>query len=164
VFGAMLVESVLTKGGLMSKIKKIYVASSWANVHQHAVVIWLRKQYEVYDFRENPAFDEFSLDSQDLVRPHEHEKIPEEALQRAFDEDMEALDECHAVVLVNPCGISSHMELAWAIGRGKPGFILYTPTRPELMARMAYQPCPNITELLEKISITEVFDDHDYTF
>ncbi len=142
----------------MSNIKKIYVASSWSNELQPMIVELLRTlQYEVYDFRENPAFDE-------SVRPDEHAEIPEEALQRAFEKDMFELDECDAVVLVNPCGISAHMELAYAIGSRKPGFVLYQPTRPELMTRMAYQPCPNTKELVEKISLTEVFDDHDYTF
>ena len=145
----------------MSKIKKIYVASSWGNHFQPDIVKLLRVlDYEVYDFRENPAFEEFSLHSQDLIRPHEHSKIPEEALDRAFQKDMEALDWCDAVVLVNPCGISAHMELAYAIGSRKPGFVLYQPTRPELMTRMAYQPCPNTKELLEKIFITGVNYDN----
>lgn len=150
----------------MPKIRKIYVASSWNNDLQPHVVGVLRQWgYEVYDFRENPAFDELSLHPQDLVRPEEHHKIPEEALQRAFEKDMEALDWCDAVVLVNLCGISAHMELAYAIGKGKADFIIYQPHRPELMTRMACQPCPSVEELLEKISLEEVFDDrHDHTF
>lgn len=150
----------------MSKIKKIYVASSWNNdLQPHIVGVLRQRGYEVYDFRENPAFNELSLHPQDLIRPEEHHKIPEEALQRAFEKDMEALDWCDAVVLVNLCGISAHMELAYAIGKGKPGFIVYQPHRSELMTRMACQPCPNVEELLVKISLEEVFDDrHDHTF
>ncbi len=149
----------------MSNIKNIYVASSWNNdLQPHIVGVLRQAGYGVYDFRDNPAFEELSLHPQDLVRPEEHHKIPEEALQRAFDKDMEALDWCDAVVLVNLCGISAHMELAYAVGKGKPGFIIYQPHRPELMTRMAHQPCPNVGELLYKLSITEVFDDHDYTF
>ncbi len=111
---------------------KIYVASSWNNVDQPVVVLTLRGAgHEVYDFRNNPVFEDWS------ESPRTLDDASEEEQSVAFAEDMKALNWCEAVVLVNPCGISSHMELAHAIGAGKFGYILYPEKKPELMTRMA---------------------------
>lgn len=41
-----------------------------------------------------------------------------------FDFDRRHLEAASAVVLVAPAGKSAHLELGWALGQGKPGFVL----------------------------------------
>lgn len=57
------------------------------------------------------------------------------AAQHVFKFDKEHLDRCDAVVLALPAGKSGHLELGYAIGRGKAGFILYDkePERYDVM-------------------------------
>jgi len=134
----------------------IYVASSWRNKHHGAVVFALRGDgYDVYDFRNPEASTGFHWSEIDP----EWEKwdtvnfrlfLMEHPLAKSgFEIDMEALKKSDAVVLVLPCGRSSHLELGWAIGAGKPGFIYQPKTEqmePELMYRMATI-CTDFSEL-----------------
>ena len=61
-------------------------------------------------------------------------------VQTAFWFDFERLEQADLVVLVMPCGRSGHLELGWALGKGKPGYILFPdgePERYDLMTNMA---------------------------
>ncbi len=123
----------------------IYVASSWRNPRQPDVVKVLRgDDHVVYDFR-NPApgdhgfqWDDVgpdweSWDAEEFVEALSH-PIPEEA----FRKDMAAIDCADIVVMVMPCGHSSHLELGYAAGRGKTTAILLSESgRMELMYKMA---------------------------
>jgi hypothetical protein len=120
---------------------KIYVASSWRNPHQPAVVAALRDaSHQVYDFR-NPAPDasgfewsavdpnwrSWSLD--DFRRG-----LRSDAARKGFAHDMRGLEWCDACVLVLPSGRSAHLEAGWCSGRGKRVFV-YAPEfdGPDLM-------------------------------
>src|ERR1700679_1549583 len=46
------------------------------------------------------------------------------AARHVFSFDYKHLDEATDVVLVTPAGKGGHLELGWAIGRGKKGYIL----------------------------------------
>lgn len=61
------------------------------------------------------------------------------AAEHCFEFDKKHLERCDAVVLVMPAGKSGHLELGWALGRGKKGFILFDqePERYDLMLRFA---------------------------
>lgn len=99
-------------------MKKIYVASSWRNSHQPAVVQALRADgHDVYDFR-NPA-----------------------------------PGDCDCCVLVLPCGRSAHLELGYAIGAGKPTFILLAEGEPELMYKMSPYLCADMDELKRMVRL-----------
>lgn len=56
-----------------------------------------------------------------------------------FNYDLRHLKEADMVVMVLPCGKSGHLELGWAIGQGKPGYILFDkePERYDVMYRFA---------------------------
>lgn len=56
-----------------------------------------------------------------------------------FEWDKKHLDSSDFVVLVLPCGRSGHMELGYAIGIGKPAFVLYDgdPDRWDVMYQFA---------------------------
>ena len=125
---------------------KIYVATSWRNERQPAIVAMLRADgHEVYDFR-NPAPGDhgFHWDAIDPVwqqwGPAEYVQALEHPVAEAgFDKDMGALSQADAVVLVLPCGKSAHLEAGWAVGAGKRLFILLEPedrVEPELMYKM----------------------------
>lgn len=52
------------------------------------------------------------------------EALKDRAAQHIFEWDKEHLDEADAVVLVLPAGKSGHLELGYAVGSGKVGYIL----------------------------------------
>jgi hypothetical protein len=125
---------------------RVYVASSWRNEIQPAVVQALREDgHEVYDFRSPaPGDDGFSW-RQLGGRPREEwdadyyasTVLDHPVAARGFELDMAALRACSACVLVLPCGRSAHLELGWAAGQGRLS-VVYMPKldEPELMARM----------------------------
>lgn len=120
---------------------KIYVASSWRNLVQPAVVLALRKcGHEVYDFR-SPAPGNAGF-SWKTIDPEWQKWTPEqyrEALRHPIARDGYALDitalrECEACVLVLPSGRSASWEFGYAMGQGKQGYVLSLENcEPELM-------------------------------
>ena len=58
--------------------------------------------------------------------------------ERGYRRDWEAMQRADAFVLVSPSGRSSHLEMGWAIGAGKPACLFLTePQEAELMYKMA---------------------------
>ena len=120
---------------------KIYVASSWRNMLQPAIVTMLRRcGHEVYDFR-NPEPGESGFNWRE-IDPNWQQWTPaqyREALQHpialaGFKLDMDALQSCDACVLVLPSGRSASFEFGWAISAGKKGaVVMFEPCEPELM-------------------------------
>ncbi len=124
---------------------KIYVASSWRNPLQPGIVLALtRCGHEVYDFRKPaPGVSGFAWSD---IDPGWEAWTPEayrEALKHpiaveGYRRDIEALRACDAVVFVLPCGRSASWEFGYAMGQGKPGYVLQLgPQEPELMFREA---------------------------
>lgn len=106
---------------------KIHIASSWKN---QKAVLALAEYLERYGF-EVDAFcratdnryafhwsefvdDEFELMNYDAVS-----FIADPKVQRAFKEDKRWLDWSDCVVMLMPCGRSSHLEAGYAKGQGK---------------------------------------------
>ena len=84
--------------------------SEWYTPGAEADVKW--RDYEIalgYDYRTA------------LKRP---------AAVNTFTFDKRHIDECDTFLMVLPCGKSAHMELGYAIGKGKRG-IIYMPNEPE---------------------------------
>jgi hypothetical protein len=122
---------------------KIYVASSWRNLLQPAIVSMLRNfGHEVYDFRNpKPGADGFNWREIDPNwqnwTPREYAAALEHPIAKAgFDLDMDALRECDACALVLPSGRSASFEFGWAVGNGKRGaVVMFESCEPELMYR-----------------------------
>lgn len=140
----------------MAAKKKIYVASSWRNLLQPAIVVMLRRcGHEVYDFR-NPAPGSNGFNWREIDpnwqqwTPDEYRKALEHPIAKAgFDLDMNALRQCEACVLVLPSGRSASFEFGWAIGNGKEGaVVMLEACEPELM----YRGQPILTKM------NEIFD------
>lgn len=145
----------------MPQVSRVYVASSWRNVNQPAVVSALQAAgFTVYDFR-NPQPGQRGFDWSEISEGWKHwspddfrRALASPAARRGFGRDMEALDQADAVVLVLPCGRSAHLELGYAIGQGKLGLVLCDASldQPELMYLMCQQVCLSIPELIAALA------------
>lgn len=141
---------------------RIYVASSWRNAHQQAVVEMLRTAgHEVYDFRHPDAqgpkgapssgFAWSGIDPEWLTWDARRFRaaLQDPIAQRGFAADHAAMEWADAFVLVLPSGRSAHLEMGWACGRGKRTIILcYEYNEPELMYLEADHVCVDIWEVL----------------
>ncbi len=123
---------------------KVYVATSWKNDYQPAIVKSITSWgYDVYDFRHpvegNDGFHWSNIDieyrSWDVA---EYRKALEHPLAiEGFMFDMEALDDADIVVLVTPSGRSAHVEAAYHKGKGKPVILCIAEyDEPDLMYKM----------------------------
>ena len=124
---------------------KIYVASSWRNVLQPAVVQMLRLfGHEVYDFRHpapgNTGFSWAEIDPnwQTWTPAQYRDALQHQIAIRGYGYDIGALNACDACLLVLPSGRSASWEFGYAMGAGKRGAV-YMPEacEPELMYREA---------------------------
>jgi hypothetical protein len=126
---------------------KIYVASSWRNQYQPPVVDYLRGLgHDVYDFRNPPNKSGFGWEQ---VNPRHVPGAPVSAIEQyamtnhpiardGYASDLEALRACDALLYVLPCGRSASWEFGYAMGQGKPCFVLWIGDHePELMFREA---------------------------
>ena len=126
---------------------RIYVASSWRNELQPLVVYVLRLLgHEVYDFRHPPGGAGFGWEqvnpSWNLDAGHRgfvncedyRQMLAHPIAKEGFQSDLRALRECEAVVYVLPCGRSASWELGYAMGMGKPAYVVWLGEHePELM-------------------------------
>jgi hypothetical protein len=69
-----------------------------------------------------------SWKSYEQARGHSYlQALKGHAARHVFAFDHQHLSAAEAVVLVLPAGKSGHLELGWALGRGKRGYILLAP-------------------------------------
>lgn len=140
-------ETQARKAEMPTGIKrKIYLASSWRNACQPAVVKGLRAVgHEVYDFQNpipgNKGFAWSEIDPAWLEwDPARFVAVLDSSIARAgYRFDKAALDWCDTCVLLLPCGRSAHLEAGYAIGKGKPTLVVLAEERfePELMYLLA---------------------------
>lgn len=76
------------------------------------------------------------------------------AAQNVFHFDKQYLDWCDAAVLLMPCGKSGHLELGYAIGTGKRGYVLMLeePDRWDVMYAFTDGLFTDIYDLAEELS------------
>jgi len=142
-------------------MRRIYVASSWRNADQPAVVASLRAAgHQVYDFR-HPApgddgfhWSEIDPDWQAWDPTDFREALSHPIADHGFGNDWGAMQWADTGVLLLPSGRSAHLEAGYFVGAGKPLFILLPPhnTEPELMYRMATRICLGLAELVEALT------------
>lgn len=140
----------------------IYVASSWRNSLQPAIVHILRRLgHDVYDFRNPKAGDtgfnwrEIDPEWQNWTPAQWRDALKHPIAERGYESDITALRACDAVVFVLPCGRSASWEFGYAMGQGKKGYVVaLDKTEPELMFREA----TIITSMDELFDAFERFD------
>lgn len=77
------------------------------------------------------------------------------AARSVFEFDHRHLERAAAVVLILPAGKSGHLELGWALGKGKPGFILLdSPDRWDVMYQFATKVVTNVPSLIADLQET----------
>ena len=131
------------------------MASSWRNIVQPNVVsILIEAGHEVYDFR-NPNQKDAGFHWSDIDTDWEEwssdkliDGLQHPLASNGFKTDMEGLDWADAVVMVMPCGRSSHLELGYAVGKKKRTVILLSQSEPELMYKMADYLVTEIDQML----------------
>ncbi len=129
--------------------RRIYLASSWRNPHQPALVARLREAgHEVYDFR-NPAPGQKGFAWRDCggqaasdgpgsgatTIPAYLEALQSDRAAEGYALDKAALDWCDTCIVALPCGRSAHLEVGYAAGAGKDTYVLLHEDKfePELM-------------------------------
>lgn len=149
---------------LKPKSQSIYVASSWRNPTQGAVVQVLRcAGFSVYDFKNPPNGTGFHWTEVGLQHNNDESEVSEylAALENprsieGFDSDFDAMKAADIFVLVLPCGRSAHLELGWAVGAGKrTAILLEDPCTPELMYKMVDYLAPDMMDLLDWLGVKD---------
>jgi nucleoside 2-deoxyribosyltransferase len=143
---------------------KIYLASSWRNEEQPALLKRLRKEgHIVYDFRhpEGPDHSNKGFSWREIDPNWKNWSFAEyaRALQwssvakKGYELDRNAIDTSDACVLLLPSGRSAAWELGYAMGKGKKAFIIQIggTFEPELMFKEAHL-CVDLNELLYALS------------
>lgn len=139
-------------------ISKIYVVGSLENPKVEEVAEALRTfdGVEVFDQWRAAAPDGDKLWQAYCKRRGwgYKEALRSDFVRTAYEFDFKHLSEADVVVLVMPAGRSAHLELGWALGKGKKGYILFPdgePDRYDLMANMATDVFFSVDELVEAL-------------
>lgn len=135
---------------------RLYVASSWRNHLQPGIVHALRRcGHDVYDFR-NPApnvsgfaWSDIDPNWQNWTAAEYRDALQTKIARDGYAHDIGALRACDACVLVLPSGRSASWEFGYAMGQGKPGYVVqFGAVEPELMYREARILC-DMNDLFE---------------
>ena len=141
----------------------VYVASSWKNLMQEAVVCTLRAAgIACYDFKydEGANFHWHEAGVNSDVETHDGylSGLAHSRAVEGFASDFDAMKRADACVLVLPCGRSAHLELGWFVGQGKRTAILLEHghvTPPELMYKMVDHIAPSVIDLLGWLGVAD---------
>lgn len=121
----------------------IYLIGSLRNKEVPLLGRYLREELdcEVFDdwFAAGPIADD-SWQEFETIRGNPYDvAIRQYAAKHVFNFDKTHLDRADAVVLVLPAGKSGHLKLGYAIGKGKPGYVLFDkePERWDQMYQFA---------------------------
>ena len=110
---------------------KIYIASSWKN-QKEVLVLASRLESEGFevdafcrstDNRYSFHWSELVDNEDELANYDAIEFLADPRTQRAFKEDKKWLDWSDIVIMLMPCGRSSHLEAGYAKGQGKRLYI-----------------------------------------
>jgi hypothetical protein len=139
-------------------MSKIYIVGSLRAGHVRQVAQALRAEgHEVFD-----DWHACHPDADETWREYEQARGRDfvDALYdghfvaNCFEFDRKHMMQAEIIVLVLPAGKSGHLELGWALGQGKRGYILLEeeqPQRWDMMYLFANKVCRNLEELIERV-------------
>lgn len=145
----------------------VYVASSWRNKRYESVLERLKAEdIPHYDFKQpRPGIGGFAWtdvwadiagegqganDWQKAKGEQVVEMLKHPIAIDGFRHDWSALFNAQQCMLVMPCGRSAHLEMGYAIGKGKPSVILLdAESEAELMWKMADLVTVSLDEAVE---------------
>ena len=123
------------------RLRNIYLASSWRNLLQPAILSILRRAgHTVYDFK-NPApgntgfsWKEIHPDWENWMPQQYRDALDHPIAKAGFKSDIDALNACDTCVLLLPSGRSASWEFGYTLGQGKEGVVIMLDKfEPELM-------------------------------
>jgi len=110
---------------------KIYLASSWKNRNIINMVAEELSNigHEVDNFTDPSngrfVFSWTELPQEILLNLNAKTFLKDWRTQKAFQQDKKKIDLADVVIMIMPCGRSSHLELGYAAGKGKKTIIYY---------------------------------------
>lgn len=111
--------------------------------------------HEVFDgwYSAGPEADDYWQKYANARGQTFYEALADAPAQNVYQFDLRHLVLADTVVLVLPAGKSGHLELGWAIGRSKRGFILLDgePERYDVMYNFATGVFASLADLLEEL-------------
>lgn len=138
--------------------RKVYLVGSMRNPQVEAVAAALRSTgHSVFDDWISPG-----PETDVLWREYELRRgrtftqaLAGKHAQDVFEFDKRHIDESDTVILVLPAGKSAHMELGYAIGTGKEGYILLDgePERYDIMYAFATQVFNHVDEMMAVVGV-----------
>jgi nucleoside 2-deoxyribosyltransferase len=120
-------------GSSEANLKKIYLIGSLRNPAIPMIAACLRELgFEVFDdwFAAGPEADDY-WQKYEQERGHTYaQALAGFAANHVYHFDKHHLDTCDIAILALPAGKSGHLELGYAIGSGKAGYILLDESKP----------------------------------
>lgn len=135
----------------------VYIIGSLRNPRVPEVARELRAAgFEVFDdwFSAGPEADDHWQRKQQGDGLTYRQALEGPAAVHVFDFDLKHLSAADAVVMITPAGKSAHLELGWALGRGKIGVILMEqePQRWDVMLQFADAVLYSVPEVIKHLS------------
>jgi hypothetical protein len=136
---------------------QIYLIGSLRNEEVPVTAAKLRTfGFDVFDqwYSAGPNADDHLRDHFTAMGMSHAQILQTAAAKNIFEFDKKHIQQSDAVVLLMPAGKSGFLELGWAVGQGKPGFILFDkdPERVDVMFQFADAICYSIQELVGKLN------------
>lgn len=74
-----------------------------------------------------------------------------------FEFDRHHIETSEVVVLIAPAGKSGHLELGWALGKGKRGYVLFEeePARWDVMYQFATDVFFSVEDLIDELDVPQ---------
>lgn len=139
-------------------MSSIYLIGSLRNPKVPEVAKKLRHAgHDVFDdwFSAGPEADDY-WKKYEQERGHNYKQaLAGFAADHVFNFDKKHINRCEVAVLLLPAGKSGHMELGYAIGKGKAGYILFDEEMPadrwDVMYKFAKGVFFDLTSLLAEL-------------
>ena len=135
---------------------RVYIVGSLRNpkVMEYANILREAGHYVFDDWMAaGPEADDYWLKYEKQKGVTMEQALRSKAAQHVLSFDATNMMDCDAIVLAMPAGKSGHLELGWAIGKGKRGFVLLDgePDRWDVMYAFTEKVCTSIEELVEAL-------------